>query len=583
MNKYFSKFLLIERIKITKVFNGAIYGIRKIPLIGKHLGDKYYFYDLKEIFNTFIPIFSIIWQFIKSILTFGFAIIISRTMLKFLFEISDKSPLFFRENFDLSLGAVLLTCIPFVFYITNMITSSMLTDNGNVFSDLSKNFNFFPDDLAYIFLYLQPFLNFIGRTLGFVIFGKIFANINPIYTFAFSLGLYFYNINITCFWTKIYEKKEKSFFEDRPFLQIILILILDLAISLLVLIIKLDFKVLSLGFFLINLILFPFTVKYFKNFKGYDRIIEKTINVYKIAVKDAKDIQDGVVKIENKDVNKKEKIKGEGFVYLNKLFFKRHKRHLLKPTLIKTGIFFALGITVFFILSSLTMKSNEIYKILIYAIPIISYILFKQDIILMAFYKNCDSSLMYYNFYREDKNLLTMFWLRFISIFKLMAIPMGAMFIIYAGFAIKFLVKTNVNLILPIFYILLNAIFFTVLPLFQYYIIQPFDKEGKQKSVILALMNMFLYYIFIFGLPALAMKMEEMKFMLIISIFIIGFVGFASFIIYKFAPKTFKIKQWKKTSRGLFNFSHPYIEFFLFPLQIWESFCLLDKLKMVEL
>lgn len=543
MNKYFLKFLLIERIKITKVFNGIVYGIRKIPLIGKHLGDKYYFYDLKEIINTFVPIFSIIWQFIKSILTFGFAIFISRTMLKFLFEISDKSPLFFRENFDLSLGAVLLTCIPFSFYITNMITSSLLTDNGNAFSDLSKNFNFFPNDLAYIFLYLQPFLIFIGRTLGFVIFGKIFANINPIYTFLFSLGIYFYNINITGFWTKIYEKREKPFFEDRPFLQIILILILDLAISLLVLIIKLDFKVLSLGYFFINLILCPFVVKYFKNFKGYDKIIEKTIRVYKLAVEDSKDVQNNVVKIKNKDINKNEKIKGEGFVYLNKLFFKRHKRHLLKPTLIKSGIFFALGIGGFFILSSLTMKANELYKILIYAIPIISYILFKQDLILMAFYKNCDSSLLYYNFYREDKNLLKMFWLRFNSIFKLMSIPMGAMFIIYIGFAIKFLTKTDLNLTLPIFYILLNAIFFTVLPLFQYYIIQPFDKEGKQKSVVLVLMNMFLYYIFIFGLPALATKIGEIKFMLIISIFIIAFVGLASFLIYKFAPKTFKIKQ----------------------------------------
>lgn len=543
MSRYFSKFLLIERIKITKIFNGMVYGIRKVPLIGKHLGDKYYFYDLKEIVNTFVPIFSIIWQFIKSILTFGFAIIISRTMLKFLFEISDKSPLFFRENFDLSLGAVLLTCTPFVFYITNMITSSMLTDNGNVFSDLSKNFNFFPDDLAHIFLYLQPFLIFIGRTLGFVIFGKIFANINPIYTFAFSLGLYFYNINMTCFWTKIYEKKEKSFFEDRPFLQIILIIIIDLLISLLVLIIKLDFKVLSLGFFFINLILFPFTVKYFKNFKGYDKIIEKTINVYKIAVKDAKNIQDGVVKIENKDINKKEKIKGEGFVYLNKIFFKRHKKHLLKPTLIKSGIFLILGIGGFLFVSSLTMKAKEIYKILIFIIPIISYILFKQDLILMAFYKNCDSSLLYYNFYREDKNLLKMFWLRFNSIFKLMLIPMGAMFVIYIGFAIKFLINTDLNLLLPIFYILLNAIFFTVLPLFQYYIIQPFDKEGKQKSVVLVLMNMFLYYIFIFGLPALATKIGEIKFMLIISIFMVAFVGFASFLIYKFAPKTFKIKQ----------------------------------------
>lgn len=543
MSRYFSKFLLIERIKITKIFNGMVYGIRKIPLIGKHLGDKYYFYDLKEIVNTFVPIFSIIWQFIKSILTFGFAIIISRTMLKFLFEISDKSPLFFRSDFDLSLGAVLLTCIPFVFYITNMITSSMLTDNGNVFSDLSKNFNFFPDDLARIFLYLQPFLIFIGRTLGFVIFGKIFANINPLYTFLFSLGIYFYNINITGFWTKIYEKREKSFFEDRPFLQIILILILDLAISLLVLIIKLDFKVLSLGFFFINIILFPFTVKYFKNFKGYDKIIEKTINVYKIAVKDAKNIQDGVVKIENKDINKKEKIKGEGFVYLNKIFFKRHKKHILKPTLIKSGIFLILGIGGFLFASSLTMKAKEIYKILIFIIPIISYILFKQDIILMAFYKNCDSSLLYYNFYREDKNLLKMFWLRFNSIFKLMAIPMGAMFVIYIGFAIKYLIKTDLNLSLPIFYILLNAIFFTVLPLFQYYIIQPFDKEGKQKSVVLVLMNIFLYYIFIFGLPALATKIGEIKFMLIISIFMVFFVGLASFLIYKFAPKTFKIKQ----------------------------------------
>lgn len=543
MSRYFSKFLLIERIKITKIFNGMFYGIRKIPLIGKHLGDKYYFYDLKEIVNTFVPIFSIIWQFIKSILTFGFAIIISRTMLKFLFEISDKSPLFFRENFNLSLGSVLLTCIPFVFYITNMITSSILTDNGNVFSDLSKNFNFFPDDLARIFLYLQPFLIFIGRTLGFVIFGKIFANINPIYTFLFSLGIYFYNINITGFWTKIYEKREKSFFEDRPFLQIILILILDLAISLLVLIIKLDFKVLSLGFFLINLILFPFTVKYFKNFKGYDKIIEKTINVYKIAVKDAKNIQDGVVKIENKDINKKEKIKGEGFVYLNKIFFKRHKKHLLKPTLIKSGIFLILGIGGFLFASSLTIKAKEVYKISIFIIPIISYILFKQDIILMAFYKNCDSSLLYYNFYREDKNLLKMFWLRLNSIFKLMFIPMGAMLIIYVGFAIKFLIKTDLNLLLPIFYILLNAIFFTVLPLFQYYIIQPFDKEGKQKSVVLVLMNIFLYYIFIFGLPALATKIGEIKFMLIISIFMVAFVGLASFLIYKFAPKTFKIKQ----------------------------------------
>ena len=437
----------------------------------------------------------------------------------------------------------MLTCVPFIFYISNMISSSNLTENGNSFSDLSKNFNFYPNDLAHIFLYLEPFLIFIGRTLGFVIFGKMYADINPIYTFLFSLAIYFYSVNMSAFWTKINEKRQKLIFENREFLQIIIILLINLLISLLVLVIKLDFKVLSLGFFTINTILFVFSRKYFKNFKGYDKIIEKTIKRYNLAVKESKDIQDSVVKIENKDINKKEKIKGEGFDYLNNLFFKRHKRHLLKPTLIKTGIFLIIGFGGFFLVSSLTIKSKEVYKILIYAIPIISYILFKQDKILMAFYKNCDSSLLYYNFYREDKNLLKMFWLRFNSVFKLMSIPMGAMFIIYIGFATKFLTKTDLNLSLPIFYIVLNAMFFTILPLFQYYIIQPFDKEGKQKSVVLVLMNMFLYYIFVFGFPALAIKIGEIKFMLIISIFMVLFVGLASFLIYKFAPKTFKIKQ----------------------------------------
>ena len=39
------------------------------------------------------------------------------------------------------------------------------------------------------------------------------------------------------------------------------------------------------------------------------------------------------------------------------------------------------------------------------------------------------------------------------------------------------------------------------------------------------------------------MKKKVCGIILIISIFMVAFVGLASFLIYKFAPKTFKIKQ----------------------------------------
>src|SRR5690625_1501897 len=238
--RQFSLFLLIEKIKINKVCNGFIYGFRKIPILGKFLGDKYYFYGFKEILNTFIPIFSIIWQIIKSFLSFFVAIGIAYIYLNFLHDITGQSPLFFSKNYTGSFEDVMLSCLPFLFYITNMITSSALTENANQFSELFKDFNIYPKDLSFIFLYLSPFLIFIGRSLGFVILGKLFANINPIFTFLLSLGIYFSRINISFFWTMAYSKKGRLFFDGREILEIIFLILTSLIVSFLAFIVNLD-------------------------------------------------------------------------------------------------------------------------------------------------------------------------------------------------------------------------------------------------------------------------------------------------------------------------------------------------------
>ncbi|MSS78246.1 hypothetical protein HV819_08430 [Anaerococcus sp. AGMB00486] len=542
MNHYLSLFLTSERIKVSEVFNGLIYGIRKIPLMGKYLGDKYYFYDFKQIMHTFIPIFSIIWQIIKSFLSFIFVIAVSGVWVKLIGDIGSDLGISILSSFPKSGKELLFTCLPFVVYIAFNLLGNNILDNGYKFNDLSKNFNYYPKDLAMIFTFFEPFLCFIGRSLAFCIVSLLLAGINPVYTFLYSLGLYFFIINMTAFWTRINGDRKEEFIKN-PFVKIILVLFFVFLISFLTLLIRVDIKVLSFGFLLLNLFGIYFSISFLKNFRAYDNMIEKAVNSYSEQMRKAENTNKNLVELKDKDIRVNKKINVEGFEYLNRLFFLRHRRILYKPTLIMTGIFILVGFGCFWILSRLKVSSDEVYKILIYAIPIISYILFKQDKILIAFYKNCDSSLLYYGFYREDKKLLKMFWLRFRAIFKIMLIPIIAMTLIYMFFFLKFIDGDIVNFILPIVYIILNGIFFTVLPLFQYYLFQPFDKEGNQKSILVVLMNLGIYYMFIFAFPSLMVYLGEIKFMLAMSVFIFLFALLASFLIYKFSPKTFKIKN----------------------------------------
>ena len=70
MNKDFRTYILAEKIALTESFNMMVYGIRKFPLIGKKLGDKYRFFEFKEIMYSFYPIFVLIKQILGCALSF---------------------------------------------------------------------------------------------------------------------------------------------------------------------------------------------------------------------------------------------------------------------------------------------------------------------------------------------------------------------------------------------------------------------------------------------------------------------------------------------------------------------------------
>lgn len=119
-----------------------------------------------------------------------------------------------------------------------------------------------------------------------------------------------------------------------------------------------------------------------------------------------------------------------------------------------------------------------------------------------------------------------------------MLIPSLAMVFVYLIYARKYFLATWISFVLLIFYIILNAIFFTILLLLQYYLFQHFDKDGKQRSDFLFLNNLIIY--FIFALPSLLIYIGEVKFILTMSFFIIIFAIVASIFIYEFSPKALK-------------------------------------------
>jgi len=99
-----------------------------------------------------------------------------------------------------------------------------------------------------------------------------------------------------------------------------------------------------------------------------------------------------------------------GYDLLNKLFFARHKRLLIKPLYKKAGILFAL-VLVALIGIRFAYKDFDsnfgMNNIIIYTLPIFASILFNSTNTNRALFLNCDRPLLQYGFIRKKKQYMT--------------------------------------------------------------------------------------------------------------------------------------------------------------------------------
>ena len=546
MNRDFSTYILAEKIALTETFNLLVYGIRKLPLIGKKLGDKYRFFEIKGIINAFYPIFVLTKQILGCLLSFGVAYLFTTITYGWVFKI------FGGEIFaaDIASKADLVSylmglMVPVIFYYATGVFRNFIYDNGPGIGKYFAQYHIEPKSSAKIFLYYKPASRLIGRTIIFLLVFSLIGKLSPIYPLLMSLGVYFLEIGASVFGMK-YKLKHKKGILDNGLLQVVFIILIPILAMGLVITGRFDLRIATGIIFGISLIFFIYGVSGLRNFKSFDQVIEDSVEEYDVAAENIDENLAKTYELKDKDIevkNKKGLYHKKGLAFLNSLFFIRHKRLIKKPVIIKSLAVPAIGLGVFFFtVFKETLTADGIFELTIRAMPFLMYTLSRQDKVITAMYLNCDQGLLPYGFYRKGSMLLAMYRLRFRSMLAINLIPAAAVF---ATYMIAIAYKGElfwVNNLVVLAYILIMTTFFTSLALAKYYLIQPYNQEGMSVSKLAGLINMVVYYICIYG--AFIVRDMDYKMILIASGgFILAFIIIVNVLIVKFGSKTFKIRN----------------------------------------
>lgn len=546
MNRDFSTYILAEKIALTETFNLLVYGIRKLPLVGKKLGDKYSFFEIKEIIHAFYPIFVLIKQIFGCFLSFGVAYLFTTITYGWVFKI------FGGEIFEAQISSesdlisyIMGLMVPVILYYATGIFRNFIYDHGPGIGKYYSQYHIDPKSSAKMFLYYKPASRLIGRTIIFLIVFSLIGKLSPIYPLLMSLGVYFIEIGASVFWMK-YKLKHKKGILDNGLLQVVFIILIPILAMGLVITGRFDLRIATGIIFGFSLALFVYGVNGLRKFDSFDKVIEESVEKYDVAVENIDENLAKNYELKDKDIevkNKKGLYHKKGLAFLNSLFFIRHKRLIKKPVIIKSLAVPAIGLGVFFFtVFKETLTADGIFELTIRAMPFLMYTLSRQDKVITAMYLNCDQGLLPYGFYRKGSMLLTMYRLRLKSMLAINLIPAAAVF---ATYMVVIAYKGEIfwiNNLLILAYIFLMTTFFTSLALAKYYLIQPYNQEGMPVSKIAGLINMVVYYICIYG----AFIVRDMDYKMILMAsggFILAFIIIVNILIVKFGSKTFKIRN----------------------------------------
>lgn len=524
--------------------NVLLYYVRKLPFVGEKIPYRLYGEtDIKKAIGAIPVVFSVIGAFVGTFLYFLLMIKLPANWIQGFWE---------KEGIFVDQKAVMV----YLFLIFSFLPGSFLV--SNLTEGAKKN---------YVLLHVMRIpavqyyrskmvLKGVKDTICFLVpllwFG--FGAESALFVVSLFFTRYIGHAGILQHYRHSEKKGKKVFWKSlgKTFLMFGIILALGYGVAAAVPRLFFDRYVMAevvvfLSFTLVGMFCFSKVWKY----GGYTIFAKKMVSLKDFLEQDdaVKEARAADVQIQDKDISKEELRsrkyeEKEGYDYLNAIFFERHKRIVSRAVKSRIIIILAVGligaVALLFVGEQMKQKTFEAMTQMMPVMVFVMYLESTGGRICKAMFFNCDISLLKYGYYREADAILKNFKIRLRKLLMLDAVPAAiicGMILLWTLLCGEILAVWKA---IPLMAgsLLLSA-FFCLFHLFMYYITQPYTEEKTVKSPIFSVVNALVY----FGCYlCLQIQTGSWLFTLGVLAVTIIFIPLSYFCVFRFAPKTFKIR-----------------------------------------
>lgn len=235
-----------------------------------------------------------------------------------------------------------------------------------------------------------------------------------------------------------------------------------------------------------------------------------------------------------------------GWNYLQAIFFRRHRRMLLKPFYVVLAILG--GATVVAVGAIFWLGRGEVRPVfdeVTHFLPICVFLLYLMDNtvgerICKAMFYNCDLALLRYGWYRERDAILKNFFLRWRMLSGVNLLLSGAACVVFILLTLLAGGRPPMGeFILFLLALLSLGVFFATHSLAMYYLFQPYTSELDTKSPLFKILNFVMYVV---CYAALQVKSTPTWFALLVFAVTVVYSVVMLLLVLRRAPKTFRVK-----------------------------------------
>lgn len=517
-------------LKNTYRVNSIIYSLKQIPLIRKLIpGKAYQVHGLKVSANVLFWIWEVLSAFLGKLLYFllMFALPIDLYKLQ-----GDTEAAFFLH---------LLILLSVIGAFTNTFMFNPTKDKYYAMILLGMN--------AKEYTLINYFYEIARLLVGFSLFGFIFGRGAGLAVWeCILIPLFVAGVKLIYaaaeLW--VYEKKQKVTNENALGVArwILMAVLLAVGYGLPALGVMLP-RTVSIGFMGIVIVLGVLSLRKILTFipyrAMYQEFLPETMSRMNPAAR-----QELQRKYDQKKISTDTSISSDkkGFEYLNELFIKRHRKILwssAKKIAVIAAIVFAGLVAVVIAMPEEKAELNELIMTFLPYFVFIMYVMNRGTGFTRALFSNCDHSLLTYSFYKQPKLILKLFRIRLWEIIKVNLLPAG---VVGGGLALLLFASGGTdnpfNYVIIIVSVVCMSIFFSVHYLTLYYLLQPYNAGTEMKSGTYQIIMMATYavcYVMIY------LRLPTFVFGLCTIVFCILYSVVACLLVYKVAPKTFRIRS----------------------------------------